>query len=196
MFLFGTDSSLFSSIVLTISFCCWLGFEIWVFSRDRGKEKRGSRGSGLWVIISLVIGITFGLNMPGLAPMFNIQSHFAVYFVFGIVLIWAGMLFRLWSIQTLGNLFSTRLIIQERHELITKGPYKYLRNPSYTGALITFVGFGFGVGNWLSATVLLFTALITYAWRIRVEERMLLEAFGRAYEDYKKRTWALIPFVW
>ena len=196
MFLFAIYPSLIYSIAFNISLWCWFVFEIWVFSRDCVKEKRDSRGSGLWVIIALVIGITLGLNMPGIAPMFNIQNHFAVYFVFGVALIWIGILFRFWSIQTLGIFFSTRLIIQERHELITKGPYKYLRNPSYTGALITFIGFGFGVGNWLSTVVLLFTALITYAWRIRVEERMLLERFGRPYEDYKKRTWALIPFVW
>ena len=196
MFLFATYPSPIYAIAFTISFWCWFVFEIWVFSRDRGKEKRDSRGSGLWVIIVLVIGITLGLNMPGIAALFNIQSHFAVYFIFGIVLIWAGILFRFWSIQTLGIFFSTRLIIQERHELITKGPYKYLRNPSYTGALTTFIGFGFGIGNWLSTAVLLFTALITYAWRIRVEDKMLLERFGQTYEDYKKRTWALIPFVW
>jgi protein-S-isoprenylcysteine O-methyltransferase len=196
MFLFATYPSPIYAIAFTISFWCWFVFEIWVFSRDRGKEKRDSRGSGLWVIIVLVIGITLGLNMPGIAALFNIQSHFAVYFIFGIVLIWAGILFRFWSIQTLGIFFSTRLIIQEHHELITKGPYKYLRNPSYTGALITFIGFGLGIGNWLSTAALLCTALITYAWRIRVEERMLLERFGRTFEDYKKRTWALIPFVW
>ncbi len=194
--MFATYPSPIYAIAFSISFGCWLIFEIWVFSRDRGKEKRESRGTGLWVIIALAIGITFGLNMPGIAPMFNFQGHFAVYFAFGIVLIWAGILFRFWCIQTLGSLFSTRLIIQERHELITKGPYKYLRNPSYTGALITLIGFGFGVGSWLSTAVLLLTALITYAWRIRDEETMLLEQFGRTYEDYKKRTWALIPFVW
>jgi protein-S-isoprenylcysteine O-methyltransferase len=196
MFLFATYPSPIYAIAFTISFWCWFVFEIWVFSRDRGKEKRDSRGTGLWVIIALVIGITFGLNMTGIAPMFNIQRHFAVYFVFGIVLIWAGILFRFWSIQTLGGFFTTRLIIQERHELINKGPYKYLRNPSYTGALITLIGFGFGIGNWLSTAVLLFTALVTYVWRIRVEETMLLDRFGRAYEEYRKRTWALIPFVW
>ena len=87
MFLFATYPSLIYAIAFTISIWCWFVFEIWVFSRDRGKEKRDSSGSGLWVIIALVIGITFGLNMPGIAPMFNIQSHFAVYFVFGIVLI-------------------------------------------------------------------------------------------------------------
>ena len=196
MFKFASYPSPIYDMVFTISFWGWLVFEIWVFSRDRGKEKRDSRGSGLWVIIAIVIGITFGLNMPGIAPVFSIRGHPAIYFVAGIVLIWAGILFRFWSIQTLGRFFSTRLIIQERHELITIGPYKYLRNPSYTGALITFIGFGLSVGNWLSIVVLLFTGLITYAWRIRAEERMLLEQFGRTFEDYKKRTWALIPFVW
>lgn len=62
--------------------------------------------------------------------------------------------------------------------------------------MITFVGFGFGVENWLSVAVLLLAGPITYALRIKVEERMLLDAFGASYEDYKTRTWALIPFVW
>ena len=118
------------------------------------------------------------------------------YFVFGILLIWAGILFRFWSIRTLGNLISTRLVIQERHALITTGPYKYIRNPSYTGALITFMGFGLGTGNWLSAAVFLCAGLLAYARRIRTEESMLLEQFGGEFEEYKKRTWALIPFVW
>lgn len=183
-------------IVFTLSFWCWLLFELWVFSRDRGKEKRDSRGSGLMVILALMIGITLGLNMPQLAPGFDIRDHFIVYFILGIALIWAGILFRFWSIQTLGRLFSTSLVIQESHQLITKGPYKYLRNPSYTGALMTFIGFGLGVGNWLSLFVMLLAGLVAYVWRIRVEEKMLAEQFGPTFEEYKKRTWALIPFIW
>jgi protein-S-isoprenylcysteine O-methyltransferase len=184
------------AIAFSISFWSWIVFEIWVFSRDRGKPSRDSHGSGVWVVLSLAIGITLGLNMPKIAPRFDISGHFAVYFSIGIVLTWAGILFRFWSIQTLGGLFSTRLVIQERHELITAGPYKYLRNPSYTGALITLLGFGFGIGNWLSIVVLLFPALVGYAWRVRAEDSMLQRAFGQSYEEYKKRTWALIPLVW
>jgi protein-S-isoprenylcysteine O-methyltransferase len=196
MLRFATYPSLIYAIAFTISFCCWFLFEVWVYSRDRGMARRDSRGSGLTVVIALAIGITLALNMPGIAPVFNIRGHFTVYFVLGIVLLWAGILFRFWSIQTLGRLFSTRLVIQERHQLITTGPYKYLRNPSYTGALVTFIGFGLGVGNWLSAAVLLFAGLMAYVWRIRDEERMLFEQFGQTFEEYKRRTWALIPFVW
>ena len=184
------------TIIFIVSFCCWLGFEIWVFSRERGQQRRDARSGAAWVILALAIGITLGVNMPGMAPGFNIQGTIALYLVPGTVLIWAGILLRFWSIQTLGKFFSTRLVIQEGHELITKGPYKYLRNPSYTAALITFIGLGLGVGNWLSIAVLFLTGLITYVWRIRVEGRMLLDQFGVAYSDYMKRTWALIPFIW
>jgi protein-S-isoprenylcysteine O-methyltransferase len=79
---------------------------------------------------------------------------------------------------------------------VTSGPYKYLRNPAYTGALITLVGFGFGAGNWISVIFLLIIGLAAYAWRIAVEDKALRERFGEEYEDYKKRTWALIPFIW
>jgi protein-S-isoprenylcysteine O-methyltransferase Ste14 len=184
------------TIAFTISIWCWLLFEIWVFSRDRGKKEKGSLGGGRWLVVALVIGITLALNMPAIAPMFNVQTHFPIYFVLGIVLIWAGLLFRFWSIQTLGNLFSTRLVIQDRHELITRGSYKYLRNPSYTAALVTFTGIGIAIGNWLSIAALLLTVVPAYALRIRVEDKMLLQAFGPTYEEYKKRTWALVPFVW
>ena len=196
MFLFAVYPSLLYAVVFSISFWCWFAFEVWVFLRDRGKVRKDSRAGGGWVVIALVIGITLTLNMPAIAPVFNIQAHFAVLFVLGIVLVWAGILFRFWAIQTLGRLFSTSLVIQERHELITSGPYQHLRNPSYTGALVTFFGIGLAIGNWLSLAVLLLTTLVSYVFRIRVEERMLSAAFGAAFDDYKKRTWALIPFVW
>ena len=198
MFLITTYPSLIYAIIFIVSFLFWLIFEIWLFSRDRGTVKKNSldRGSRSWVIIALVIGIVLGFNMPSIAPMFNVQNHSAIFFTLGITLIWVGILFRYWAIRTLGKFFRTRLVIQEHHELITNGLYKYLRHPSYTGAIITLIGFGFGVGNWLSIAVLITIGLPAYIWRIRVEERMLFRQFGKAYEVYKKRTWHLIPFIW
>ena len=184
------------TIAFSASFWCWLLFEVWVFARDRGRQKTRGRGSALWFVLLIGAGITLAFNLPALAPGFGIRSHFAVYFVIGLVLMWAGVGLRFWAVQTLGRMFSTQLLIQERHELIMTGPYKYLRNPSYTAALITFIGFGLAAGNWLSAAALLLMGLVAYVLRIRTEEKMLGEAFGQTYEDYKKRAWALIPFVW
>jgi protein-S-isoprenylcysteine O-methyltransferase len=171
---------------------------LWVFSRSRKIKERSpqDRRNGLLVIASLIIGIIIGLNMPVVAPQFNFQSYFKIFFFLGLTFIWIGIIFRFWAIQTLGKYFSTRLIIQGGHELITSGPYKYLRHPSYTGAMITFIGFGLGIGNWLSVAVIFTISLIIYIRRIKIEELMLQKQFGKAYDSYKKKTWAIIPFLW
>ena len=191
--------SLMYTIIITVSYWCWLGFEIWLIVRDRSSVKDDSkdRGSRTVNIVSLFLGIVFGIFIiPYLAQQFGFRSNGAALFIFGIALIWAGMLFRLWAIRTLGKFFRTKVVIQEGHTLITSGPYKYLRNPSYTGMLITLLGFGIGIGNWLSIIVLLAAGLVSLVRRIVIEDRALDGQFGKEYEEYKKRTWALIPFIW
>jgi protein-S-isoprenylcysteine O-methyltransferase Ste14 len=187
------------TVILSASFWCWILFEIWVFLRERGTARDSSRdrGSAALVIIVLAAGITLGLNLPHTAPQLNIRNGFAGFFALGIVLVFIGILFRFWSIQTLGKFFRTRVMIQADHKLITTGPYKYLRNPSYTAILIILIGFGFGIGNWASVLVFFAAGVIAYASRIAlVEERALAEQFGQEFQDYKKHTWALIPFIW
>lgn len=167
--------------------------------RDRGSLKIDSqdRGTRKINIISLIIGIVLGIFVvPYLLPQFAIRTNVTVFFIIGVALIWAGILLRLWAVRTLGKFFHTKVVIQENHALITSGPYRHLRNPSYTGMLITLLGFGIGIGNWLSIIVLLaagFTALVR---RIAIEDRVLSGQFGKEYEKYRKRTWALIPFIW
>jgi protein-S-isoprenylcysteine O-methyltransferase Ste14 len=191
--------SLTYAYVFTASFWCWIAFEFWVFARERGNARDSSRdrGSTFSVILILSIGIALSLNLPHIVPQFSIQNFFAVFFALGIVLVFSGLVFRFWSIQTLGKFFRTRVMIQEKHQLITSGPYKYLRNPSYTAILIIFIGFGFGIGNWFSLLTFFLTGAIAYGLRIAlVEEPALARQFGEEFQEYKKKTWALIPFIW
>ena len=88
------------------------------------------------------------------------------------------------------------MFIQDDHRLITSGPYRRLRNPSYTGGLLTFVGIGLALGNWLSLAAAAGALLVAYGWRIRAEEKALRERFGQAYADCMRRSWALIPLLW
>ncbi len=187
------------AVIYTAAFWCWILFEVWVFARERGAARDSSRdrGSTFFVVLLLFTGITLGFNLAHLAPQFNMGSFFAVFFVLGIALILAGLVFRFWAVQTLGEFFRTRVMIQDRHQLITSGPYKYLRNPSYTAILMVLLGLGLGTGNWLSVVVFFTTGVLAYGLRIAlVEDRALAERFGQQYQDYKRRTWALIPFVW
>jgi protein-S-isoprenylcysteine O-methyltransferase Ste14 len=78
--------------------------------------------------------------------------------------------------------------------VVTSGPYRWIRHPSYTGALLTLLGILVCCLNWLSFFALLL-AIAGYAYRIRVEEAALAEGLGDAYRDYMRRTRRLIPFI-
>jgi protein-S-isoprenylcysteine O-methyltransferase Ste14 len=79
--------------------------------------------------------------------------------------------------------------------VIETGPYRLIRHPSYTGFLITLLGFGLCLTNWLSLLVIMACALIGFSYRIHVEEQVLQEQLGQRYQEYMRRTKRLIPFV-
>src|SRR5262249_50419629 len=78
--------------------------------------------------------------------------------------------------------------------VVQKGPYRLVRHPSYTGALLTVLGILLCQTNWLSLACFLL-ALPGFAYRIRVEERALVTALGEPYRDYMRRTKRLVPSV-
>ncbi|PYL73808.1 MAG: hypothetical protein DMF22_00625 [Verrucomicrobia bacterium] len=80
--------------------------------------------------------------------------------------------------------------------MIDSGPYRHIRHPTYTGALLAFVGLGFCFGNWLSILFLTVPIIAAFLWRIRIEERALTDALGEDYHAYAARTKRLIPFVY
>jgi len=182
--------------IFGISLAAWLLFEIWVFLRERGKDKGSRPAESRRGIVILALAVALAMNVPGLFPGFDVRENFAVYFWIGIALIWIGILLRAWCVRTLGRFFNTSLVLQKEHALVTSGPYRFVRHPSYAAGLITMSGLGIALGNGISLAVLVAAALLVYVPRIRAEESMLQQAFGAAFEAYKKRSWRLVPFVW
>src|ERR1700722_10190375 len=82
------------------------------------------------------------------------------------------------------------------HRLIDTGPYRFVRHPSYTGALMAFFGLALCLANWVSLAVMLIPVLLVFLRRMHVEEDALLQAFGNQYRDYMRRTKRLIPAVY
>jgi protein-S-isoprenylcysteine O-methyltransferase Ste14 len=80
--------------------------------------------------------------------------------------------------------------------VITSGPYKVLRHPSYLGMLLLAIGAGAVWGNWLGLGVLTVFTLAGVIYRISVEERALLDELGDRYATYASQHKRLIPFVW
>ena len=185
----------------TVFWCSYVGWflmECWVFNRDRRAASGQSKDRGSFGVFMLVVPV--GLGGAFYAAYRSVDTQIAAppepLFWSAIALIWIGMALRLWAVLTLGRFFRTSVFIQDDHRLITSGPYRRLRNPSYTGGLITFVGIGLALGNWLSLAAAVVAIMIAYGWRIRTEEEALRERFGQAYADYMRRSWALIPLIW
>src|SRR5207249_1027008 len=105
----------------------------------------------------------------------------------------AGIAIRATAILTLQRFFTVRVMIQEGHQLVEHGVYSMVRHPSYSGALVSFVGLGLAFGNWLSLIVIAGAALAAFSYRIHVEEQALLAHFGDRYRQYAAHTRRLIP---
>ena len=108
----------------------------------------------------------------------------------------AGIIIRIYSIIYLGRSFTTNVAITSGQKLVDSGPYKYVRHPSYTGALMTFLSFGLFFCNAASLLIMVVPIYAAFFWRIHVEEEALLGAFGDAYKEYMARTKRLVPGIY
>jgi protein-S-isoprenylcysteine O-methyltransferase Ste14 len=101
-----------------------------------------------------------------------------------------------WVLRALGPNVSETVFTKERHELVTTGPYRWIRHPLYTTGLALFLALGVMAGSWL---VLLVSGLAFVLLRWLViprEEQALLERFGGLYRGYMQRTGRLVPRLW
>lgn len=179
------------------SYAVWIAMEIWISARDRRRVKGASKDQGSLSVLFMayVVALTAAGFVAGTAPFARIHPfHFQV-FLFGLVLMWAGMALRLWAVLTLGRFFRITVVVQDEHRLVEEGPYRILRHPSYTGALLTLTGIGLAMGNWLSLLVILLVVVTGYGYRIRVEERALKARFGESYDRFAAARWRLVPFL-
>ncbi len=96
----------------------------------------------------------------------------------------------------LGKFGSGELITEKDHKLYTEGVYKYIRNPMYSGALIAVIGFGLVFRSIITLLFISIFYFIVFKMRIDEEERLLYEAFGEEFADYKKKSKKLIPFIY
>lgn len=184
--------------LLVISYAVWFFTESWIRQRDRrevaGKDADG--GSGYVIMLLLPLGIGSAVAAAYFLPAARISGPEAPLLAAALIMIWGGMVFRLWAVLTLGRFFRTMVRVHDDHQLITSGPYRVLRHPSYTGAMLTLAGFGLAMGNWLSLALAISLPLIAFLRRIQVEEAALAGRFGDTFAAQKRRSWALVPFIW
>jgi protein-S-isoprenylcysteine O-methyltransferase Ste14 len=104
-----------------------------------------------------------------------------------------GLALRLWAVLTLRQRYTRTLLIQQEHSIERGGPYRWVRHPGYLGSLLVLNGIALASGNWIVLFAALIATLSAYAYRIRVEDEMLVGALGDAYAQYRREVRALVP---
>lgn len=111
----------------------------------------------------------------------------------GLLLFAAGLGFAVWARRHIGRNWGTPMMQKDDPELVTSGPYRYVRHPIYSGILLAGVGTAFGLGwEWLVVTAV---AGAYFIYSATVEERFMTERFPDSYPAYRASTRMLVPFV-
>jgi protein-S-isoprenylcysteine O-methyltransferase Ste14 len=161
----------------------------------QGTEDEVDRGTQrlIWILLAICL---IGAWVP-------VILDFGRLAVLGDWLTWAGVfimicgiVFRRYVIAVLGKFFTGKVKIQADHELVMAGPYRYIRHPSYLAMLITTLGLGIALANWISLALCIVLPTIGIIRRINVEEKELNRHFGKQYQDYRKSTWRLVPYIY
>jgi len=113
----------------------------------------------------------------------------------GLFLMLGGVVIRFLAMRTLGRYFTSLVTVRSDHQIVSSGLYKYMRHPAYTGALLAHLGLGLAFGSWVSMSFSVLPFFFAAWYRIKVEEKVLLESFGIDYSYYASRTARLIPKI-
>ncbi|MGH8290925.1 MAG: methyltransferase family protein [Steroidobacteraceae bacterium] len=130
--------------------------------------------------------------IPGLSGRVVPASQWQFWTALGAILTLLGLLFTVWARVYLGRNWSGVAALKADHELITGGPYRWVRHPIYSGLALAFVGTAMAVERW-RGVVAVALALIAIAQRIVVEERFMRQQFGAVYDRYAEHVRALVP---
>ena len=193
------------SAVRYIIIACWVVFCLyWFLSARSVKSTRETKGwlAGNWHAIWLLIGGLFLSNLSFLirfgAPLSSLTipliPRSIVLQVLIIVCTAAGLVVAIVARRTLAGNWSRAVAFKEDHELITRGLYRYVRHPIYTGILLMILGTALFVGT-PSAGIGFLIIVLALWFKLRAEEELLTDHFPREYPAYRNRTKALIPFV-
>ncbi len=185
-------------IIIIIAVAYLYGFfEVLMNLRQRSKSKvtsMGDKGSLWWLFSLITVGyaLSFSIGATKIGRIYYWNTFFAI----GMTLFVIGFMIRIFSILTLKQYFTYSISEVENHKIIDTGLYHFIRHPGYLGQLIIFLGISTSISNWLSILVMMIPISLGYLYRIKVEERFMVDKLGKDYLAYQAQTKRIIPMVY
>jgi protein-S-isoprenylcysteine O-methyltransferase Ste14 len=186
----------------TVAACgyVWLIFVvIWVAAAFNAKPSARTESLGaslsyrIVAILAAILLFNSRLSVGVLGAHF--RPHSAILDLAGFAITFLGIALAVWARFFLGRNWSAFVVVKQNHELIQRGPYALVRHPIYSGISLAALGTALTIGE---IRGLIAVVLFVIAWRMKwgAEEEYMTQEFGTEYDEYKRRTHALIPGVW
>ena len=191
-------------VSISIVGLCWLIFFIWWGVSALFTKKSVTKRGWWWriylmiVLILAFIFINKSKTNPGIAKELFINTFFVaapLISIIAAIFAVAGVSLAIWARIYLGRNWSGYVTYKKNHELVTSGPYKYIRHPIYSGVMLMLIGTWLSFPtDWFSGLFIIY--IIIFLWRTKREEKIMIRLFGKRYKDYMKRTKRLIPWIY
>ena len=186
-----------ASTVFNVVVAAWVVFELVMNVRQRRRAGGpAARDPTVVVLFACIVGAIVAAEQLGRHGLLRWPGGLVWPVAAGIVLIVAGIGLRAWSIATLGRFFQYQIKVQPGHRVVTAGPYRYVRHPSYSGIALVLIGIALACDDVLSLVAVVILGGVGLAVRIRAEERQLTQALGDEYQRFAAERKRLVPGVW
>jgi protein-S-isoprenylcysteine O-methyltransferase Ste14 len=183
-------------VLLDVTLAGWAAFELGLRVRETVQCKGGTaedRATRILIAAAIGAAIVVALLTANRASSLRIPGPHRTA---GLIVMWLGLAIRVWAVAALGRAFRTTVEIDPDQGIVTSGPYRWVRHPSYTGLLAIMAGLGLAAGNWLALVACVALPLAALLRRIHVEEAELTRVLGQPYRLYRTRTKRLVPGLW
>ncbi len=179
-------------ILLTL----WLLFYLyWLFSAFKAKKSLRAYSSHIFVrvfMLILIVVLIFGFKK---FPNFIILSFSnSTISMIGLIITACGLGIAIWARSHLGTNWGVPMSIKKNPELITSGPYHFVRHPIYSGVLLALLGTSLVCG--MIWAIVFIIAIVYFKYSALQEEKNMTKLFPDQYSQYKKTTKTMIPFIW
>lgn len=177
----------------------WLGWLVmivyWIITaRSNSQTPIGSEVIPLCKLVFSALITYLPLALGGWSAK-GLFSNNLVTSLAGVCLCAAGVSIAIWARHILGRYWSGKVVVQQEHHLVVDGPYRVIRHPIYLGVLLAMLGVSLILGYVFSFTYFVF-CVFGLIRKSKQEEELLVSQFPGEYEQYRKNTKALIPYVY
>jgi protein-S-isoprenylcysteine O-methyltransferase Ste14 len=180
-------------VVVVLIPVLWVIFWLGWLAASLGNKQTSRRGSSSLPIRVVILLLLIGLIRTGVLRGHNLAVHNPWLEGAGLVLLLLGLGLAVWARFFLGRNWGTPMSERVDPDLVTSGPYRYVRHPIYSGLILALIGTAVALTPYLLVGVVLIGGFFVYS--ATVEERNMERVFPDTYPAYKRSTKMLVPFL-